>query len=93
VSKFAGLADAISDALAAWSAAELDEPADVDEAPRALAAWTEDLSHALFRTAGRLSESGIHTRVPDAVYDAATSSLRVADDTGELAHFSLMRLR
>jgi hypothetical protein len=88
--RFLALGDAISEALAAWNAAELEEPADVEECPRAMSAWSQELAYTYFRTAERLAVTGIHTDIPEAIYEAGSSALEISGDLEHLASFRMV---
>lgn len=91
MSGYPALGDGVSDAMAAYAAPELGEPQDVEDDPRELAAWLQDVSYTVYRRAERLAETGIHDAIPDRLYEAGASFRLAADEIGDLTSFRLAR--
>lgn len=89
--KFLSAGDAVGDALGHFAGTEISEPADVEECPRAVGAWYQDVGYALSRKAAELEETGIHPSVVERLWDAAGAATISAHAVEDLVHFSLAR--
>lgn len=92
--KFTALADAVSDALAEFAAAEVDEPNDIDDMVQGLALIAQDFHWPYFRKAEWLQEApGIAPWVSDALWEAGGTAYQVGLQTEELDGFQLVARR